>query len=199
MSKIDKWRKWSKSICHDSGNMILSMEMFLAIQQMVNKNLPMQSEDYFYTYLNDTYLAHVVMMLRKHAKTRHIGDVSISLCKPNKSRDNSISLAVLGQELLDHPDQIPTSFDSQQFQMKLDYFKACAKKVEGFADRVIAHSDKRPPDYVPTYTEVHEAIAAMDSLAVQCHMVLGDSQMVTCKPVIQGGWLSVFEDMGIQI
>ena len=122
MSKIDKWRKWNKSICHDSGNLILSMEMFLAIQQMVNKNLPMQREDYFYTYLNDTYLAHVVMMLRKHAKPRHIRDVSILLCKPIKSKDISISLAVLGQDLLDNADQIPTSFNPQKFQRKLDYF-----------------------------------------------------------------------------
>ena len=152
--------------------------MFLDIQGMIAKNPSMQQVDYFHVYLKDTYLAHVLMMLRKHVKTN----------------SKSISLVSLAQDIIDNPREITPD----QSTAELDLFKQCADKFEQFADRVIAHNDKRPPTYTPTYNQIHEAIDAMDRLAIQCSLATGGDYTETCKPSVQDGWLLIFRDSGIE-
>jgi hypothetical protein len=85
-----------------------------------------------------------------------------------------------------------------EFESKIEKFTACVKKVEAFADRVIAHRDRRAPSYKPTYDEVNDAIDAMDSLSTQCSLVIGGHYSDTCKPTVQYGWLLIFREMGIE-
>ena len=112
--KVAKWLKWIQLIGHDCGNLILSKDMFLDLRGLIAKNPKMQEPDYFHDYMHDTYLAHVLMMLRKHVKTD----------------SQSISLVSLSQDILDNSNEITTPFDSQSIQMKLDQFKICAKTFE---------------------------------------------------------------------
>jgi hypothetical protein len=180
-NKVAKWKRWIEVVCHDGGNLMLSREMFLDIQGMISKNPSMQQSDYFHAYLKDTYLAHVLMMLRKHVKTDN----------------NSISLAGLANDIINNPHEI-TPLDTTLIQTELSRFKLCAEKFEQFADRVIAHNDKRPPVHTPTYNQVHEAIDAMDRLSIQCSLAVGGDYTETCKPAVQGGWLLIFRDSGIE-
>lgn len=181
-NKIAKWKKWLQVVCHDCGNLMLSRDMFLDIQGMIAKNPSMQQADYFHVYLKDTYLAHVLMMLRKHVKTD----------------SNSISLVDLAQDIINNPHEIVPSPSTKQIQAELTQFKLCANKFEQFADRVIAHNDKRPPLHTPTYNQVHEAIDAMDRLSIQCSLAAGGDYTETCKPAVQDGWLLIFKDSGIE-
>lgn len=156
--------------------------MFLDIQGMIAKNPSMQQADYFHVYLKDTYLAHVLMMLRKHVKTD----------------SKSISLVSLAQEIIDNPHEIVPHQSTAEIQAKLDLFKLCADTFEQFADRVIAHNDKRPAIHTPTYNQVHEAIDAMDRLSIRCSLAAGGDYTETCKPAVQDGWLLIFRDSGIE-
>lgn len=181
-NKVAKWKKWLQIVCHDCGNLMLSRDMFLDIQAMIAKNPSMQQSDYFHVYLKDTYLAHVLMMLRKHVKTD----------------SKSISLVSLAQDIINNPREIASPQITAQIQTELDRFKLCADKFEQFADRVIAHNDKRPPVHTPTYNQVHEAIDAMDRLSIQCSLAAGSDYMETCKPAVNDGWLLIFRDSGIE-
>lgn len=181
-NKAAKWEKWADLVCQDCGNVLLSRKMFLDLHKMIEKNPKMQQSDYFHEYMNYTYVAHVDMMLRKHAK---IG------------REN-ISLAGLARDILNNKDQVKGPFAVEAFEAAINHFTQCAKKVESFADRVIAHRDKRAPSYTPTYNEVHEAIDSMDRLAVQCSLAVGGDYSDTCKPTVQYGWLLIFREMGIE-
>lgn len=181
-NKVAKWERWIDLICHDCGNVMLSRDMFLDLHKMIKKNPKMQQGDYFHDYMKDTYIAHVAMMLRKHAKT---------------GRD-SISLASLASDILNNKDQVSGIFVAEDFEAKIDRFTQCVEKVEAFADRVIAHRDRRAPSYTPTYNEVNEAIDAMDSLSTQCSLAIGGNCSNTCKPTVQNGWLLIFREMGIE-
>lgn len=181
-NKVAKWEKWIELICHDCGNVMLSRDMFLDLHKMIEKNPKMQQSDYFHEYMEDTYIAHVAMMLRKHAKT---------------DRD-SISLVGLVSDILSNKDQVKGSLVIDDFWAAIDHFTQCVKKVEAFADRVIAHRDRRAPAHTPTYDEVNEAIDAMDSLATQCSLAIGGNYSDTCKPNVQYGWLLIFREMGIE-
>lgn len=179
--KAAKWKKWIALICHDCGNVMLSRDMFFDLQKMIEKNEKMHQADYFHDYIKDTYIAHVTMMLRKHAKTDK----------------DSISLASLAKDILSNKDQVKEIIP-QDFAAAIDIFTACAKKVEAFADRVIAHRDKRAPSYTPTYNDVDEAIVAMDRLSILCSLAVGGDYDGTCKPAVNDGWLLIFREMGIE-
>lgn len=181
-NKVAKWKSWLQVVCHDCENLMLTRDMFLDIQGMIAKNPSMQQTDYFHLYLKDTYLAHVLMMLRKHVKTD----------------SKSISLVSLAQDIIDNPSEIASSRDITQLQAELTQFKLCAETFEQFADRVIAHNDKRPPLHTPTYNQVHEAIDAMDRLSIQCSLAAGGNSTETCEPTVQDGWLVIFRDSGIE-
>ena len=181
-NKVAKWKKWISLICHDCGNVMLSRDMFLDLHKMIEKNEKMQQSDYFHEYMKDTYVAHAAMMLRKHAKTDK----------------DSISLASLAKDILDNKDHVSGVTTPEGFEASIDHFTQCARKVEAFADRVIAHRDRRAPSYTPTYNEVNEAIDSMDRLSIKCSLAVGGDYSETCKPTVQHGWLLIFRDMGIE-
>lgn len=181
-NKVAKWKKWIDLICHDCGNLMLSRDMFLDLHGMIRKNPGMQHADYFHEYMTETYVAHAAMMLRKHIKT----DL------------HSISLTSLANDMLDNSNLVAWASPVADFKFLLSTFTTRAKKVESFADRVIAHRDRRPPTHTPTYNEIEEAIKAMDALSVQCSMVVGGNYQHTCKPTVQYGWLRIFREMGIE-
>jgi hypothetical protein len=181
-NKVAKWKRWLELCCHDCGNVMLSRDMFLDLHGMIAKNPKMQQSDYFHEYMRDTYIAHVAMMIRKHAK---IGE-------------DSISLAGLARDMLSNKGKVGELSLADNFEAATVYFAQCAKKVEAFADRVIAHRDRRPPHHTPTYNEINEAIEAMDLLAVGCSLTIGGDYSETCKPTVQYGWLLVFREMGIE-
>lgn len=179
---IAQWKKWVDVAFHDCANLMLSRDMFRDLHRMVEKNPKMQQPDYFYEYLADTYVAHTSMMLRKHIKV---------------SKD-SISLAKLAANMLQHKEGLQAPAEKNEFEAAVNRFRQSVAKVESFADRVVAHSDHRPPNHVPTHNEVNDAIDAMDSLVIQCWLAINGNYMQTCKPTVQYGWLQVFRAVGIE-
>lgn len=181
-NKIEKWQKSVGLACLDCGNLMLSRDMFLDLHRMIAANKEMQQEDYFHEYMRDTYVAHAFMTLRRHIKIHK----------------DSISLAGVVHDILENITQLPNGGDAGDLRAACADFRDKATKVEGFADRVIAHHDKRPPRHIPTYREIDDAIDSMDQLAVQASLAVGGSYSDTCKPTVQGGWLNIFRDMGIE-
>lgn len=180
--KIAKWKTWAELVCHDCGNVMLSRDMYLDLHKMIEKNPKMQQSDYFHEYMRDTYVAHVAMMLRKHAKVDK----------------DSISLAGLARDIINNRGDIAGLSVDSDFDNLASRFAQCAKKVEAFADRTIAHRDRRAPSYTPTFDDLHEAIEAMDQLATRCSLAIGGNYSDTCKPTVQYGWLLIFREMGIE-
>lgn len=156
--------------------------MFLSLHKMIQKNPKMQVADYFHEYMTNTYIAHVTMMLRKHVKVKK----------------DSISLVGLARDISSNKEQVKEIHVPDNLAPNIQDFIDCTKKIEGFADRVVAHQDRRPPRYIPTYNDINAAIRAMDILSVQCSSLVGGNYNETCKSTVQYGWLRIFRDMGIE-
>jgi uncharacterized protein YutD len=178
-NKIAKWKKWVAEICTDCGYLMLNREMFNDLRAMIQKNPKMQQADYFHDYMKDTYVVYTTIMLRRHLK----------------NDSNSISLSTLVSDILENKDQIIGFSLFSELQDRLNNFAHSTAKIESFADRQIAHLDKKPPSYTPTYNDIDDA---MDSLCILCEAILNDVGMETCKPTVQDGWLDIFREMGIE-
>lgn len=181
-NKIAKWQKSIGLACLDCGNLMLSRRMFVDLHRMISANGPMQQEDYFHEYMRDTYVAHVFMSLRRHIKIHR----------------DSISLSGVVLDMLENAGELANASNLGELRAAYADFREKATKVEGFADRVVAHHDRSPPRHIPTYREIDEAIESMDRLAVQASLAAGGSYSDTCEPTVQGGWLNVFRDMGVE-
>ena len=68
-----------------------------------------------------------------------------------------------------------------------------ASKVEDFADRFIAHHDKRRSKELPTFNEVDACLDVLDKLYVKYHLIFHASSMDSLMPTYQYDWQEIFE------
>jgi hypothetical protein len=84
---------------------------------------------------------------------------------------------------------IPLSLVDQQ----LEEMKQRVSKLEGFADRRIAHYDRREPARpLPTFTDLTEAIQHLEKIVILYWRLLKDSSLSTLSPTIIFDWKDVF-------
>lgn len=76
----------------------------------------------------------------------------------------------------------------------LHHLEDIAKKCEDFADKRIAHQDKRNPKNLPKFSEVDACIEALDKLYVKYHLIFHASSMDTLRPTYQYDWQEIFDE-----
>jgi hypothetical protein len=82
---------------------------------------------------------------------------------------------------------------ASQVQNDLNRLLTSANSCEAFADRRIAHRDKRPPAALPKFKEADIAIDTIHDLCLKYRlMVLADYQ-TTLLPTYQYDWQEVFD------
>ena len=61
-----------------------------------------------------------------------------------------------------------------------------------FADKRIAHLDKRDPKVVPTFTELDDCIKLLDQMYVKYHFLFHAESIGTLMPTYQYEWKNIF-------
>src|SRR4030042_308372 len=204
--RLIKWIKWLEVIQADIRSLLLNRNIFWEVQNMIKLNKDIQKPSSFYRYLGDTYVAYSAIAIRRQIKI-----------------DNqSISFARLLSEIIEDPMPLSRNYfkslyvrsavetfadgDFDQFtgsnkdhicprmiRGDLDALKLQAKKIEDFADKRIAHHDKKEPKSLPTFSEVDDCINLLDQLYVKYHLVFHASSMTSLMPVYQYDWKAIFE------
>ena len=80
-------------------------------------------------------------------------------------------------------------------QMVKDDFarlESTAKTHEKFADKRIAHRDKRKPKVIPSFGELDDCIKLLDQTYVKYHFLFHAESMDTLMPTYQYKWKSIF-------
>ena len=70
--------------------------------------------------------------------------------------------------------------------------ESAVKTHEEFADKRIAHWDKREPKVVPTFAELDDCIKLLDQTYVKYHFLFHAESMDTLMPTYQYEWKSIF-------
>lgn len=203
--KLDKWLRWMDVIKSEVQDLVMAKRTFHEIQQLIKDNQELQLENSFYGYLSRTYVSHVVIGLRRQVK-----------CD-----EQSISMARLFEELIEAPQvlsrkyyvglykgSVVENFADQDFNKfatpgspyidptlvitNLARLREATKRCEDFADKRVAHRDKREPKELPTFNEVDECIALLDELYVHYFMLFHASHMNSLLPTRQYDWKAIF-------
>ena len=153
--RFQKWEKWLETIREEVMDLVRSRHIFWKLGNVVKNNVKIQKPNSFYEFAGKTYFAYALMGIRRQIK-------------PHK---DSISFAGLLQEIIEMPyvlsrarfvalyetsARFEAGHDFAQFarkdaeyidpnlvQQDLDKLKKLGREVEVFADKQIAHCDKR--------------------------------------------------------
>ncbi len=203
--RLDKWLRWLEIVKLQVQDLVMAKYTFHEVQKMIAGNPKIQKENSFYRYLTNTYVSHVVIGLRRQLK----GD------------SQSISLVQLMEELIATPEILSRAYykglytgtavedladhdfdklakpgaphiDPGLVAADLARLRSATANCEEFADRRVAHHDKRNPKQLPTFNEVDAAIDLLDELYCRYLLMFEAKAMDSLLPTWQYDWKGIF-------
>lgn len=211
MSKLDprleKWIRWLQTIEQEVQALVMAKDIFWSVQDLIKSNPAIHRPSIFYWYMGNTYVAYALTGIRRQMK-------------PQK---DSIALKQLLTEIAQEPDKISRRYyrslytepDKAHFadghfdrycaapgdphisgatvQDDLNKLVASAATCEDFADKRIAHRDKRAPAVLPKFKEADQAIDSMHELCLKYRLILLAECQTTLLPTYQYDWQKVFD------
>lgn len=204
-AKLTKWLRWLEVIRAEVQDLVISKYTFHEVQNIIKENPLLHQPSSFYGYLSRTYVSHVVIGLRRQLKC-----------------DNqSISMARLFGEMIKTPEALTRTYyvslyrgtvvehradndfnmfaapgtphiDPTLVAADLARLRDASKRCEDFADKRVAHRDKREPKELPTYNEVDACINILDEHCVRYLRLFHGSNPRSLLPSWQNDWKAVF-------
>ncbi len=211
--KIQKWIRWLKVIEDEIMQLLIAKDIFWAVQKLIRGNKKIQKPSSFYQYLGYTYISYIVMGIRRQTK---IDQQSISLARLLKDiADNykkitreyykelyknlPISHLVPPGDLGDQDfDEFCSQPGDQNISMEMPINDLCILRtqcqiLEDYADKRIAHSDKRGIKNIPKFHHVDESIDMFKKLYIKYHKVLNGPFILDMEPIFQYDWQAIFD------
>lgn len=176
--KLAKWQTWIDSIYPQIVELVTNRHTFSSkIAATIRNNPNIQKPNSFYLFIGQTYFDYATMTIRRQIK-------------PQRA---SISFVGLLKEIREHPcilsrkrfvDSYPLCLrddancifdekfigrctdhlDPNLVQQDIEELKVHRNKLEEFTDRRVAHHDKRPPQNLPTFSELDACINCLEKL-----------------------------------
>ena len=147
--KFIKWCNWLTTINEGIMDLFAAREIFQTTAEIINSNEKINKDLIFLGFLLNTFIDLVVMGIRRQIKVD----------------EESISMANILSEIVENPELISRKTISKEEVLKdLQSLRDICKTVEDYADRRIAHYDKRPPRYELSIPEIYSAIEAIGEL-----------------------------------
>jgi hypothetical protein len=203
--RLEKWLRWLNVIKLQVRDLVMAKYTFHEIQKMIAANPTIQKDNSFYRYLTNTYVSHVVIGLRRQLKLD----------------SQSISLVLLMQELIATPEVLSRTYfkglyagsvvedradgdfdkfskagaahiDPDLIAADLSRLRSATVNCEEFADKRVAHHDKRDPKQLPTFNEVDAAIDLLDELYCRYLLMFEAKSMSSLLPTWQYDWKEIF-------
>lgn len=210
--KLEKWESWLKTICQEIVHLAASRQIYTETVKIILANEHLPKENHFLDFLQEWYVHSIVMGLRRQLKT---GDGNVSLAGLLKdiagashllSRERFVSLVSKDGRGKKQPNATfdkyagegAQSLDPQQICEDLRKFKDIAAKCEEYADRLVAHRDKRGVSVVPTYKDLDDALTFMDELLKKYFLLIRGDTLARVRPVFQRNWKVIFKQPWIQ-
>ena len=203
--RLTKWLRWLEIIKTEVQDLVIAKHMFSEVRYMIASNPTLQVDNSYYRYLASSYASHAIIGVRRQIK---VENESISLSRMLKemsetpdvvSRSYYVSLykGLATEFLADknfnrYADVGSNHIRAEMVLADLDMLQKAAKKCEEYADKRLAHRDKREPKQPPTIEEVDVCIDLLDALYVKYFGLLRASHMESLLPTWQYEWKAIF-------
>ena len=176
--RLEKWKRWlSDEIRGEIEELVTNRHIFWKIQKMIDNNPNIQKPNSFFQFIGQTYYDYGVIAVRRQIK---FDCESISFIRLLQEIIENPHLVTREQfvnlyraDMKDEANQIFDQWfqeectghiDPNMVQQDMDELKKHGGKLEEFADRRVAHHDRRSPKTIPTYSELDVAIDCLKKL-----------------------------------
>lgn len=205
--KLKKWIKWLDVIHDEVQQLVIDKDIFCSVQRLIKENKKIQKPSSFYKYLGDTYISHSVIGVRRQLKAdkqcisfaRLLGEIANNPeLITRKYYCDLYTGSVVADLANKHFDRYCKSPGDNHISEKmaiddLNEIRLNSKKVEDFADKRIAHRDKRDPKELPIFKEVDDLIDLLDRLYVKYRLLFHAESMESLLPTYQYDWQQIFD------
>jgi hypothetical protein len=204
-SRLSKWLRWLKVVHDDIQQLLVKRNIFWEVQDIIKNNKEIQKPSSFYGYLGDTYVAYISIGIRRQVK---VDKQSISFARllselaatPEVLCRKYYGDLYKGSTVEDHADRDFDRFcgrdksyiSSNMVLSDLRELNLAASVVEDFADKRIAHHDKRQPKVLPLFEQVDQCLDTLDRVYCKYHGAFHASAMSSLMPVYQYDWKEIF-------
>jgi hypothetical protein len=204
--KLEKWGKWIDAIYNDMVSSAASREIYEETKRIIINNPTLaDGPTFFFNRLTRWYADSAIMGLRRHLK---IDGDSISLAgllqdiaenPKSLSRTHFVSLSDkpamhphLNRTFDKYAGQGAEHVSSEAVKQELDEFRKRSKQCEEYADRLVAHLDKRWVKDPPTFQEFYEVVDFAETLLKKYTLLIRGSSLRSVTPVVLEDWTTIF-------
>lgn len=206
--RFEKWKRWLvDEIRWEIVELVTNKHIFWEIQGMIKRNPNIQKPNSFFRFIGQTYYDYGVIAVRRQIKCDTQSISFVRLLKeiietPHLlTRERFVNLYQAdmredANQIFDEqfPGECPDHIDPTMVQQDLEDLKKQGAKLEEFADRRVAHHDRRAPKTIPTYNELDIAIDCLKKLTRKYVLLfeardLGDDLLVE---FVENYWEEIF-------
>jgi len=203
--KLEKWERWLQVIYDDMVDQATSRTVFRETAAIIvgNPHIPKDSD--FWDFLGQWYVDSTVMGLRRQIKVSPDGISLAGLLEDIAanpgllSRERFVGLYPAGEQARantafdKHVGPGLTNIDPAGVRVDIDKLKTLAAGCEEYADRFVAHRDRRGLLTVPTHAELDEALGLAGRLLQKYYLLLRGNSLVSVSAKLLLPWKRVFE------
>jgi|SRR6266850_1891284 len=205
--KLQKWIRWLKVLHDEIQQLLIAKNIFWEVQEIIKSNKEIQKPSAFYEYLGNTYVSHSVIGMRRQLKVdpqsisfaRLLTEMSVN---PEVVSRKYYTAMYAGSVVEDRADRDFDRFSgpgaphiSKTMVLKdLQDLRNAGQDLEQFADRRVAHRDKRGLKSPPRFKDGDAFIELLDRLYVKYHLLFHAAAMDSLMPTYQYDWKEIFRE-----
>ena len=216
--KLEKWLEWMQTIQGEIIPLLSDVKVFWGVQDIIRQNSYIQKPSYFYRYLESSYISHALAGLRRQIKPQKSSISFVGLLKDIAENPTELSFCyylsirksesdlqrfqksgvpfsyreMIEEEFKRYADLNYQHICPKMVESDLKKLKETAKTCEDFADKRIAHWDKRYPKSVPTFAELDDCLKLLDKTYVKYYHLFYAESMQTLDSEFQYDWKAIF-------
>lgn len=213
----EKWQQWLDVIYKEIQALSVYRNVFREVHAIIKANPKIQKPSSFYDFIDIAYIAFATMSVRRQIKNQND---SISFAKllsemqkhPKiMSRDRFAALYKgssdegRGVKVLQkhsenraekafrkYSDGSGNHFNPEIADRDLQDLQATAKKIEDFADRRIAHCDKRSQKTLASFKNLDDSVDFLENLLKKYYLLFHAVTLINVLPSYQYDWKQIF-------
>ena len=194
--KLQKWREWMEVIEPEIRLLLRDARVFWELRIIIYEH--QRTRDFHYGYLERSYLAHVLMGLRRQLKPdkRHISLVrllsDVAKNPQELSRDSFESVCSDPNEATNfapYADVDGAHICPQIVAEDIAQLTSALEVCEVFADERLAYLEKHGVKTAPAFKEFKNCLKFLDKTYVKYHTLFYEDGLKTLQPPRQAGTL----------
>lgn len=201
--RVQKWLRWLEIIRDEIWRVAEHKYIYEEVGRLIARNQKLHRPSAFYGFLSSTYASSMFMAVRRQLKK---GKNGISLAQLLAQVAQEPRLLSRARFVGLYPDATRgcadrdfdvyageggSHVDVKMVKEDISALRRKGLKIERWADKTVAHRDRKEPSSIPTFSELHDCVDYLAKL-FQKYYALFTATHVMLEPTLLDNWMAIF-------